>query len=141
MITLLATFTQQPVSLEALDVSNETAKPFARSQQFQAVSVVSSSTKAVIIASSVQGNNAVPLQPHCPTGNCTFSHQITTMTVCGSCTDATSRLDNRDTCDWSIPTEEIEAVGEPCVYNLPYGPSLGSLPVNSVDARPGPFAL
>lgn len=63
------------------------------------------------------------------------------MAICGSCTDVTNRLDNRDTCDWSLPDDKIDTVGVPCIYKLPNGPSLEFLPANSVDARPGPFAI
>lgn len=63
------------------------------------------------------------------------------MAICGSCTDVTDRLDNADTCDWALPNDETETVGKPCVYSLPTGPSLEFLPANSVNARPGPFAI
>ena len=127
------------MSLETLDAANGTARPFPQCRQYDATSVVDSSTKAAIIASSVQGNNAVPLQPQCPTGNCTFPHNIPTLAICGSCTDVTDRLDNGNTCDWSLSANKPE--GKPCVYKLPNGPSLEFLPAHSVDTRPGPFAI
>ena len=136
-----ATFTQQLVSLETLAIANGTPKSFARCRQYYQSTTVDSSTRGAIIAASFKGNDASPLTPQCPTGNCTFPHSIPTMAICGGCTDVAAQLDNQATCDWSLPDDKLETVGKPCIYNLPNGHSLEFLPANSVDARPGPFAV
>ncbi len=81
------------------------------------------STVATIVGAGLQGNNAPPLAPGCPTGNCTRTQatartlvdqlltdrsaaepkSIPTLAMCGGCTDVTHKLDRQGTCDWDLP--------------------------------------
>ncbi|KAI0444888.1 hypothetical protein F4803DRAFT_510202 [Xylaria telfairii] len=153
MVTILslafATFTQQLITSEVHNVIDTTAsaKPFPRSQRYAALEMetgiedgvnpysVDFSTLSAIIGAGL-GNVAQPLQAHCPSGDCTYPTDIPSLAVTGSCTDVTDQLDNKGSCSWELPScnktgpdgfgssELCGAVGKPCNYKLPTGPTL-----------------
>ncbi|TRX94188.1 hypothetical protein FHL15_004956 [Xylaria flabelliformis] len=94
------------------------------------------STLSTIIGAGL-GNIAQDLQAQCPPGaDCTYLTEIPSIAIDGSCTDVTDHLDNKGSCSWELPpcnktTSEgfqsddlCGAVGKPCKYSLPTGPTL-----------------
>ncbi|KAI1740461.1 hypothetical protein F4680DRAFT_448216 [Xylaria scruposa] len=144
-----ATFTQQLITSEMHSTRDMTtiAKPFPRSQRYASMILkngvengvpsyqVDFSTLSTIIGAGL-GNIAQPLQVQCPSRDCTYLTEIPSIAIDGSCTDVTDQLDNKGSCSWEMPpcnkttpegfgSEDLcGAVGKPCKYSLPTGPSL-----------------
>ncbi|KAI0868671.1 hypothetical protein GGS24DRAFT_481657 [Hypoxylon argillaceum] len=145
-----ATFTQQLIITEPRVTRDmaAVAKPFARTQRYAVIEAgfgvedditpysVDYSTLSAILGAGLQGNNALPLQVQCPSGTCTYPTDIPSLAISGSCTDVTDKLDNQGSCKWVLPpcdettssgtvlTGTCGAVGDPCTYSLPTGPTL-----------------
>ncbi|KAI0857458.1 hypothetical protein F4860DRAFT_489307 [Xylaria cubensis] len=145
-----ATFTQQLITSEVHSMrdTTTTAKPFPRSQRYASIVMkdgvelgvpsyqVDFSTLSTIIGAGL-GNIAPDLQAQCPPGaDCTYLKDIPSIAIDGSCTDVTDHLDNRGSCSWELPPcnkttsdgfqsdDLCGAVGKPCKYSLPTGPTL-----------------
>ena len=139
IVTLLnlafLSFTQQLISTErVLSPYTDFVQPFPRSRTYSAPTLsannsVDYGTKSAIIAASLQGDNAAPFQLSCSSGNCTYQYNIPTLALCGGCTNITDQLDNRGTCNWTVPvcpdsTTQCTVKGNVCAYKLPNGHEL-----------------
>jgi hypothetical protein len=162
-----ATFTQQLITSEVRSTRDMTAvaTPFARSHRYRAINLegtfedgeplfsVDFLTLSAIIGSGLQGNNAQPLQVKCPSGDCRYPTDIPSLAISGSCTDVTDHLDNKGSCKWEVPpcnktTPDGDssaglcgAVGEPCKYRLPTGPSLTFQPGHNATISNDIFSI
>ncbi|KAI1752666.1 hypothetical protein F4782DRAFT_111028 [Xylaria castorea] len=148
-----ATFTQQLIISEVHNMRDTTtiAKPFPRTQRYASIVMkdgvelgvpsyqVDFSTLSTIIGAGL-GNIAQPLQAQCPSGDCTYLTEIPSIAIDGSCTEVTDQLDNKGSCSWELPPcnkttpdgfesdDLCGAVGKPCKYSLPTGPTLSFQP-------------
>ncbi|KAI0468505.1 hypothetical protein F4859DRAFT_205760 [Xylaria cf. heliscus] len=161
-----ATFTQQLITSEVHNTNDSTAvaKPFPRSQRYVSIKIpigvedglspysVDFSTLSAIIGAGL-GNIAQPLQAQCPSGDCTYRQEIPSLAIAGSCTDVTDHLDNKGTCSWDLPPCNLTtdsgvgsdllcgAVGKPCKYSLPTGPTLTFQPGHNATKANDIFAI
>ncbi|KAI1163085.1 hypothetical protein F5B18DRAFT_672625 [Nemania serpens] len=134
-----ATFTQQLITSEVRNARDPTAvaRPFSRSQRYGGLNALSGlgegvnpysgdfSTLSAIIGAGL-GNTAQFLQAQCPSGDCTYPIDISSLAIARSCTDVTNQLDNKGSCRWDVPPcndttpdgfQEVGfcgAVGKPC---------------------------
>ncbi len=146
-----AAFTQQLISTTLKDSSfTDFSQPFPRTLTYQGKdaffgSRVDYATRSTIIAAGLQGDNALPFQLSCQTGNCTYMSNIPTLAMCGGCTDVTHHLNNSRGCDWTIPdcqgTGQCRVKGSVCPYSLPNGASLRFQPGMGPERDRGLWAV
>ncbi|KAI1115443.1 hypothetical protein F5Y14DRAFT_410596 [Nemania sp. NC0429] len=161
-----ATFTQQLITSEVRNTRDPTAvaRPFPRTQRYGALNALSGvgqgvspysvdfSTLSAIIGAGL-GNTAQPLQAQCPSKDCTYPIEIPSLVIDSSCTDVTDQLDNKGSCRWELPPcndttpdgfQEVGfcgAVGKPCKYSLPTGPTLTFQPGHNSEKASDIFAI